>query len=97
MLIANFRIFKTVVIDKTQYEREERLFETLPGACLLVVGTHWFAAVAVSVTQLSDSVTEKIAANFSLNNLLGSTSFPKISGLSQVLPDRVLRSIAASS
>ena len=39
----------------------------------------------------------EIAANSSLNTWLGSTSFPKISGLSQVLPDRVLRSIAASS
>ena len=55
MLIAYSRLFRAVVIDKTQCESEERLFATLPGACQLVVGIHWLAAVAMSVTQLPDS------------------------------------------
>ena len=44
-----------------------------------------------------DSVCAEIAASPSLNTLLGSTSFPKFSGLVQVLHNRVLKSIAASS
>ena len=98
MLIAYSRIFRAVVIDKFQREIEERLVQYCQEPAQLVVGTHWLEAVAVSVTQLSDTVTQqKIAASFSLNTLLGSTSFPRISELSQVLPDRVLKSTAASS
>ena len=43
------------------------------------------------------SVTAEIAACFSLNILLGSISFPRNSGSSQVLSDRVLISIVTSS
>ena len=56
VLIANSRIFRAVVIDKTQRESEERLVETLPGACPLMLGTHWLSAVAVSVRQLPGTV-----------------------------------------
>ena len=88
MLIAYSRIFRAVVIDKSQRESEERLVPTLPRAypasCTnsLVGGSS-----GKCHTVIRHSVTEKIAASFSLNTLLGSTSFPRISGLSQVLPD----------
>ena len=42
-----------------------------------------------------DDVSPGVAASSSQNTSLGSTSFLKISGWPQVLPDRVLRSIAA--
>ena len=55
----NSRIFRAVIIDNIQHESEERFFTILPGACPLVVGTHWLVAVAVSVTQLSDTVSQQ--------------------------------------
>ena len=97
MLIAYFRILRGVVIDKTQHESEERLVTTLPGACPLFLGTHWLVHRGECHTVARDSVCTEIAASTFLNTLLGSTSFPRISELSQVLHNRVLKSIAASS
>ena len=82
MLIVYSRIFRAVVIDKIQCEREGRLVATLPGVCPLVLGTHWLVAVAVSVTRLPETVCTEIVTSSSLNTLSGSTSFPRISGLS---------------
>ena len=90
MLVAYSRIFRAVVIDKSQRESEERLVQYFQEPAQLLVGTHWLVAVVVSVTDIRHSVTAKIAARFSLNILLGSTSFPRIYGLSQVLPDKIL-------
>ena len=47
-------------------------------------------------TVARDDVSTEVAAS-SQNTLLGSTSCPRISGLLQMLPGRVLRSIAAIS
>ena len=97
MFIAYSRIFRAVVINKSQRESEERLVVILPGACPASCRNSLVGGSSGEChTVVRHSVTAKIAASFSLNTLLGSTSFPRISGLSQVLPDRVLKSIAAS-
>ena len=44
-----------------------------------------------------DDVSSEAVASTSQNTLLSSTSSPRISGLLQVLPDRVLRSIVTTS
>ena len=68
VLIAYSRIFRAVVIDKSQLESEERLVKCCQEPAQLDVRAHWLAAVAVSVIQFSDTVSEeKIAASFSLN------------------------------
>ena len=59
ILIVYSRVFRAVVIDKTQCESEERLVALLPGVCQLIVGTHWLAAVAVSGTQLPETVLQQ--------------------------------------
>ena len=98
MLIAYPRMFRDAVIGKTQRESEERLVPILPGACQTSYRNSLVCCSSGEChTVVRDSVTAKIAASFSLNILLGSTSFPRISGLSQVLHGRVLKSIAASS
>ena len=48
-------------------------------------------------TVARDHFGPEIAASSSQNALLCNTSSPRISGWPQVLPDRVLRSIAATS
>ena len=47
--------------------------------------------------QLPETVWPKVAANFFQNTFIGNTSSPRISALSQVLPDKILRIIAAIS
>ena len=44
-------------------------------------------------TVVRDDVSTEVAKSSSQNTLLGCTSCPRISALSQVLPDRVLRNI----
>ena len=48
-------------------------------------------------TVARDGVRPEIAANSSLNTFLGNSLSPRISGLPQVLANRSLRSIAATS
>ena len=48
-------------------------------------------------TVARDGVRLEVAVNSFQNTFLGNTSSPKISGLPQVLSDRILRSIAAIS
>ena len=98
MLIIYSRLFRAVDIDKTQHESEDRLVEILPGDCLASCRNSLVGSSSSEChTVVRHSVTAKLAASFSLNTLLGSTSFPRISELSQVLLDSVLKSIAASS
>ena len=58
MLIAYSRIFRAVVIDKFQGESEERFVQYYQELAQLVVRSPWLEAVAVSVTQLSDTVSQ---------------------------------------
>ena len=48
-------------------------------------------------TVARDGVHPEVAANSFQNTFLGNTSHPRISGLPQVLHDRIFRSIAAIS
>ena len=92
VLIAYSRIFGVVVIDKSQRESEERLVSILPGACPASCRNSLVGCSSGEChTVVRHSVTAKIAASFFLNTLLGNISFPRSSGLSQVLPDKVLK------
>ena len=55
VLIEYCRIFRAVVIDKSQSESEERLVAILPGACPASCRN----SLVVSVTQLSDTVLQQ--------------------------------------
>ena len=76
-------------MDKMERESEERLAVTLPAR-------HSSSRVKCQ-TVATDDVSPGVAASFSQNSLLGSTSSLRIVGLPQICLTRVLRSIAATS
>ena len=80
-------------MDKMEHESEESLVETMPASSRnsLVGGSSGkYYTVATDEVSPEDS-----CQFFSKHTLQGSTSSPRMSGLPQVLPGKVLRSIAA--
>ena len=99
MLIANFIIFRTLVVDKMVPKCRSISGDISSELDLLASSRNSLVVTSMGECQIvaREGVSPDVATVSSRNTFLGNTSPSRISGLPQVLADKILRSTAATS